>query len=74
MGNLECNSENHIAVGKIKAIKPVKAYKNHLSIEAMIKLKTKRENFDIPFITTEKLREIIEKLVTVLDKILPKMW
>lgn len=40
----------------------------------MIKLKTKRENFDIPFITTEKLREIIEKLVTVLDKILPKMW
>ena len=40
----------------------------------MIKLQTKRENFDIPFIKTEKLHEIIEKLVTVLDKILPNMW
>ena len=70
IGNPECKSDNHLTVVKI-----IKHYKNHPSIEAINQIFTKKENFDIPIATTEKLNKIIKDLdpkkATVLDKIQP---
>ena len=70
--NPECQSDNHLAVAKI-----IKHYKNHLSIETINKICTKKENFDIPTATTEEVNKIMKELdpkkAADLDKILPKI-
>ena len=56
--------------------KIIKHYKNHLSIERINKICTKKENFDISTAIGEKINNIKEldpKKATGLDKIPPKV-